>query len=519
MLTPDVGGKQRGADREPTHVLAGQEVVRRGSLPPRMVEADREDDNEVNDNDGRVEHSDQFTLRPETGENTAMNRREFIGAMGSTVLSAQTQPKQPNIVFILADDLGYGDLGCYGQKRIQTPNIDRLAAEGMRFSQAYAGSTVCAPSRCCLMTGYHTGHARTRGNKFPNLPAQPQDVLVAKLLKQAGYQTALYGKWSLGQLGSTGYPTRQGFDDWFGYFSQTHAHNYYPEHLLDNETSFLCRGNMGTHRTDYAHDLFTQHSLDFLKRRHDRPFFLHVCYTIPHANNEMGRDTGDGMQVPSYDPYTNENWPKQEKGFAAMITRMDRDVGRIMAQLRASGLDDNTIVFFSSDNGPHREGGHDPEFFNSNGPLRGIKRDLYDGGIRIPAIARWPGRIRPGQVSDQVWAFWDFLPTAAELAGVEPPSGIDGFSILPALLAKQQRTHEYLYWEFHERGFHQAVRTGDWKGVRLGLKRPVELYNLKTSIDEQTNVAAQHPDIVRKIEQIMSSAHTDSPDWPIRGRS
>jgi len=448
-----------------------------------------------------------------------MNRREFLGAAAGTLLNAQPRQKKPNLLLVLADDLGYGDLGCYGQQRIATPNLDRLAAEGIRFTQAYAGSTVCAPSRCCLMTGLHTGHAWVRGNQYPDLPVRPQDVTVTELLKRAGYATGLFGKWSLGGLGSTGYPLAKGFDEWFGFFSQTHAHNYYPEHLLENNSAYLLRGNFGAKKQEYAHDLFTERALQFLERQKSAPFFLHVCYTIPHANNEMGRDTGNGMEVPSDAPYSAKDWPQPEKNFAAMITRMDADVGKFLAQLKKSGQEENTLVIFTSDNGPHREGGHSAEFFESSGPLRGIKRDLYEGGIRVPMLARWPGQIKPGQVSDQVWTFWDFLPTAAELAGVAPPAGIDGISMLPALLGRPQKSHEYLYWEFHERGFHQAVRWGDWKGVRFGRKAPLELYNLKTDLGEKNNVAAQHRDIVGKIEQILTRARTDSQEFPVRERA
>jgi arylsulfatase A-like enzyme len=449
-----------------------------------------------------------------------MTRKEFFRLTGSTLMAAAggvaAPARRPNIVFILADDLGYGDLTCYGQTRIQTPNISRLAAEGMRFTSAYAGSTVCAPSRCCLMTGFHTGHATTRGNKPIDLPLKPDQPIVPEVLKKAGYRTGLVGKWSLGQLGSSGYPTRKGFDDWFGYFSQLHAHEYYPEHLLDNEKAFLCKGNMGTQHNDYAPDLFTKRALEFIgKQTAAQPFFLHVCYTTPHANNEMGRDTGDGMQVPSDAPYSAQPWPKQEKNFAAMITRMDADVGKLMDALKSKGFDGNTLVIFSSDNGPHSEGGHEPKFFESSGPLRGIKRDMYEGGIRVPTIFRWPGQIRAGAVSDFPWAFWDILPTAAELAGVPAPAGLDGQSIVPVLLGKQQKPHEYFYWEFHERGFDQAARTGNWKGVRKGLKSPIELYDLSKDISERNDLAAQHPEVVRKIEEIFAAAHRDSPDWPI----
>jgi len=442
-----------------------------------------------------------------------MTRREFLIAGGVMAASAPSRP--PNIVLILADDLGYGELGCYGQKQIATPNLDRLAAEGIRFTQAYAGSTVCAPSRCALMTGLHTGHARVRGNHYPDVPLRPEDITITEILKKAGYRTALVGKWSLGGLSTTGYPTRKGFDEWFGYFSQTHAHDYYPDLLLEQEREYLVRGNFGTKKTVWAHDLFTERALAFIRRR-PQPFFLHVCWTIPHANNEAGRDTGNGMQVPSDAPYSDRDWPQPEKNYAAMITRMDADVGKLMEALRETGQEQNTIVIFASDNGPHREGGHDPNFFDSNGPLRGIKRDLYEGGIRVPMLVRWPARIKPGQVSDQVWAFWDMLPTLAEAAGASAPPGLDGISMLPAWLGRPQRNHEYLYWEFHEQRFKQAVRMGDWKAVRNGPGRPLELYDLKADPGETRDVAASHPEVVARIERILAQARTDSPEFPVR---
>jgi arylsulfatase A-like enzyme len=431
------------------------------------------------------------------------------------VAQAQPASTKPNLLFILADDLGYGNLGAYGQKQIRTPNLDRLAAEGMKFSQAYAGSTVCAPSRCCLMTGYHTGHGRTRGNMSPDLPLRPQDLTVTEILKHQGYRTGLFGKWSLGQLGSTGYPTRKGFDEWFGFFSQVHAHNYYPEHLLEQETSYLARGNMGTQRKEYAHDLFAERGIEFLKKKDGRPFFLKLSLTIPHANNEMGRDTGNGMEVPSTEPYAAMDWPAPDKNFAAMVTWMDRDIGRILDALAATGQDENTLVIFTSDNGPHREGGHNPDYFDDNGPLRGIKRDLYEGGIRVPFLARWKGTIRAGSTSDHALAFWDFLPTACELAGAAAPEGIDGISFLPTLLGRAQKKHEYLYWEFHERGFHQAIRQGDWKAVRLGPDKPVELYDLKSDLGETKNVAGSNGAVVSRMEELFRAARTESREWPV----
>ncbi|HEX30232.1 TPA: N-acetylgalactosamine-6-sulfatase, partial [Candidatus Poribacteria bacterium] len=303
---------------------------------------------------------------------------------GSSVFGKDPNPgdRKPNIIFILADDLGYGDLGCYGQRLIETPNIDALAAEGIRFTQCYAGSTVCAPSRCALMTGFHTGHARVRGNKL--IPLRPRDVTVAEILKGAGYTTAIIGKWGLGEPGTTGVPNLKGFDEWFGYLNQRRAHNYYPEYLWRNTEKYWIKGNMNGKKGVYSHDLFTEEALKFIRRNRGNPFFLYLAYTIPHANNELGRKTGNGMEVPSDEPYSDRSWPQVEKNFAAMVTRMDRDVGRIVSLLKELGIDGETVIFFSSDNGPHREGGHDPKFFKSSGPLRGIKRDLYEGGIRVP---------------------------------------------------------------------------------------------------------------------------------------
>lgn len=451
-----------------------------------------------------------------------MTRRDFLSttAAGLSASLAAGAAAKPNIILILADDLGYGDCGCYGQERIATPNIDRLASEGVRFTQAYAGSTVCAPSRCCLETGYHTGHARVRGNKYPNLPLLPETPTLGRTLKQAGYRTGIIGKWALGQLGSTGYPLEQGYDEFFGYFSQTHAHNYYPEHLLDGRGARLLRGNMGCSRCgDYAPDLFIERALEFLGKDDGRPFFLYFSTTIPHANNERGRDTGNGMEIPDYGPYAAKDWPDPEKGFAAMVTRLDSDIGRMLETLRRSGKDRNTLILFTSDNGPHREGGHSPDFFDSNGPLRGIKRDLYEGGIRVPAIAWWPGRIQAGRVSDHPWAFWDLLPTFAELAGVPAPRGIDGISIASELLGRPQNQHEYLYWEFHGRRFSQAVRFGDWKAIAKGLGGPIELYNLADDLGETRDLARDKPNLVRRAQELLSAARTESDVWPVKRRA
>ncbi len=421
---------------------------------------------------------------------------------------------RPNIILVLADDLGYGGLGCYGSVRVATPRLDRLAAEGIRFTQFYAGSTVCAPSRCCLMTGLHTGRARIRGNG--TVPLRPEDLTVAEVLRKAGYATGAVGKWGLGEEDSTGIPNRQGFDEWFGFLNQVHAHNYYPEFLWRNTRMVSMPGNLGGQRREYAHDRFTDEALAFIDRHHrGGPFFLYLAYTIPHANNERQHDTGNGMEVPDFGSYADRDWSEPQKGYGAMIERMDRDVGRLVDRLRELGIDRRTLVLFTSDNGPHAEGGYEPGFFNAAGPLRGIKRDLYEGGIRVPMIAWWPESAPAGTVSDHVWAMWDFLPTAAELAGAEIPPDLDGLSMAAALLGRSPLRHEYLYWEFHERGFHQAVRSGDFKAVRHNLG-PVELYDLAADPSETTDIAGRHPTVVAGMQARMDQARTDSPDWPVR---
>jgi arylsulfatase A-like enzyme len=442
---------------------------------------------------------------------------------------AQEPAGKPNIIFILADDLGYGDLGCYGQKQIQTPHLDRLAAAGMRFTDHYAGDTVCAPSRCSLMTGLHTGHTYVRGNHevqpMGQLPLPADTVTLPKVLQKAGYTTALIGKWGLGGPGSTGTPNKQGFDYFFGYLCQRHAHNYYPEFLFRNDQRVplknkvpggrLDGAGVATEKVEYSADLIEQEALQFVERNRKGPFFLYLALTLPHANNEGGTN---GMEVPDYGPYGDKDWPQPEKGRAAMITRLDRGVGRLLQRLKDLGLDRNTIVFFTSDNGPHREGGSNPEFFHSSGPLRGVKRDLYEGGIRVPLIARWPGRIEAGAATDLASAFWDFLPTLAELAGVPCPANTDGISLLPTLLGRPepQRKHEFLYWEFHEGGSIQAVRMGRWKAVRP-FGKPLELYDLQTDLSETHNVAGNHPDLVAQIEKYLTTARTESRFWPLKG--
>ena len=468
-----------------------------------------------------------------------MNRRRFLGFLAGTAAAASGactpaakrsadapsagdgSRRRPNIVFILADDLGYGDLGCYGQTRLKSPNLDRLAAEGVRFTQHYAGSTVCAPSRFTLMTGLHIGHATTPGQ---GQCLEPQRVTVAECLKAAGYATACIGKWGLGEEGTSGVPLKQGFDRFFGYLNQVHAHNYYPAWIWRDDEKVQLRnevvratkgyakgkGGASTKRLDYSHDMMTDEALGFIDRHREHPFFLYLPYTIPHANNEHHVVGRHGMEVPDYGPFAGESWPEVEKGFAAMVHRMDRDIGRIIGRLKEYGVAGDTLVLFSSDNGPHKEGGHDPAFFGSNGPLRGIKRDLYEGGIRVPALAWWPGRIAPGRTSDHVSAFYDFLPTACEAAGVDPPDGIDGISFLPELLGKPQRVHEYLYWEFPSQGGKRAVRAGKWKAVWLNTDKQAdaqpELYDLVADIGETTNVADAHPDIVQRLTAYAKAA-------------
>jgi len=421
------------------------------------------------------------------------------------------QVQKPNIIFILADDLGYGDVGCYGQKDIKTPHIDRMAAEGILFTDCYSGATVCAPSRSCLMTGQDTGHTRVRGNmnrKGQRVPLHPEDVTVAEVLKGAGYDTAIIGKWGLGEPDTTGIPNRKGFDYWFGYLNQNHAHDYYPKYLWRNEEK------VDIPEGSYSHDLFSQEALDWVGKKRENPFFLYLAYTIPHAYNEGGDE--HGMPVPSAYPYENEDWPTPQKNFAAMISRMDRDMGKLFDLLAEKGIDDNTLVFFCSDNGPHAEGGHDANFFHSSGPLRGIKRALYEGGIRVPMVVRWPGKIKPGAVSNQPWAFWDVMPTLADAAGAKVPVGIQGISMLPAILGQEQsKQHEFLYWESFEGDFSQAVRMGKWKAVRQNVDAPIELYDLSTDLGETNDIAAQHPEVVERVRVLLKTARTDSEDWPV----
>jgi arylsulfatase A len=451
--------------------------------------------------------------------------------MGISSLTAQ---QKPNIVYILADDLGYGDLSCYGQKHFQTPNIDKLASQGMLFMQHYAGCTVCAPSRSSLMTGLTTGHTPIRGNmswkEEGQYPMVASTYTIAELLKEAGYVTGAFGKWGLGSPGSEGDPNKQGFDEFYGYNCQSLAHNYYPDHLWDNQTKVILKGNTGDQFVEYAPEMIHQRALQFIEKNKDKPFFLFYPTTIPHAELLVpeenlkafrgkflpekvfnGAEPGDkGFRN---GPYGTQ--PETHAAFAAMVTLLDRQVGEMVAKLKELGLDKNTIIIFTSDNGPHLEGGADPDYFDSNGPLKGYKRDLYDGGIREPMIACWPGKIAAGSKSDLVSAFWDVMPTVAELAGTKVSEKIDGISFLPTLLGKSgQKLHKSMYWEFHELNGRQAVRMGDWKLIRYDVFTPekttTELYNLKTDLGEENNVAAKNPEIVKQMLEIMKNSRTPS---------
>ncbi|MFM7748816.1 MAG: arylsulfatase, partial [Opitutaceae bacterium] len=429
------------------------------------------------------------------------------------------------------DDLGYGDLGCYGQKVTATPHLDRMASEGLKFTQFYAGATVCAPSRSVLMTGRHHGRTRVRGNAGTTNPAaqalREGDATVAGTLRAAGYATALIGKWGLGDVGAaeSGLPRRHGFGYFFGYLNQTHAHNHFPAFLWRNEERIALPNKVtpvgpvpgagyATEAVVFADDLFADEALKFVANHQQRPFFLYWSMVIPHANNERTRELKNGAHVPDFGPYAGKDWPEPDKGQAAMITRMDSYVGRMLAHLRQLGLAENTLVIFTSDNGPHNESNHDLSRFQPGGPLNGIKRSLTDGGIRVPAIAWWPGTVKPGTERRHVAYFGDWFATAAELAGAATPAGLDSVSFAPTLRgAAKQPGREFLYWEFHERGFSQAaLYQGRWKGIReRSLSAPVALYDLENDLGEKENVAARHPEIAARIDAYLKTARSDSP--------
>ncbi|WP_372807092.1 arylsulfatase [Pontiella sp.] len=455
----------------------------------------------------------------------------LVACIAAMTAGAQAAP--PNVIYILADDLGYGDLSCMGQKHFQTPNIDALKAKGMFFSQHYSGSTVCAPSRSALLTGQHTGHTFVRGNKeiMPEgqHPIPDSVVLLPEMLKAAGYVSGAFGKWGLGYPGSEGDPLKQGFDVFYGYNCQRLGHHYYPFHLWDNETKVVLDENAGTAKGAYGPALIHERTLKFIEDNKDKPFFAYVASIIPHAELAApeeymqkfrgkfdepkpfeGCDDGPELRLGKY-----QSQAEPRTAFAAMITLLDDQVGEIVALTEKLGIADNTLIIFTTDNGAHQEGGADPDFFDSNGPFRGHKRDLYDGGVHVPMIAYWPGKIASGVTSDHISAFWDMVPTFTELAGVPAPANTDGLSMVPSLLGKgEQAEHPYLYWEFHERGGRIAVRMGKWKGVRYNVLKqpnaPMQLFDVSVDPGEQKNVAAQHPETVEQIQAIMKKARTPS---------
>jgi arylsulfatase A-like enzyme len=435
-------------------------------------------------------------------------------------------PPRPNLVLILADDAGIGDFGCYGQQRIRTPNIDRLAAEGLRFTQFYAGAPVCVPSRCVLLTGKHLGHAALRENVTHPLPAE--ESTLAEVLRSAGYRTGFIGKWALGNSVRQGSPLEQGFDTYFGFVDQVHAHRYFPSFLLRDDQRVPFPDNERA-RTHYSQALFTDEALRFLEADRERPFFLYLAYCLPHPDIDAPEE--------SIAPYRAAAWPETpyvERGsrriyldqptpraaYAGMVSRLDQEVGRVLDRLRELGLERDTLVLFSSDNGPSTEGGGDPDFFDSNGPFRGGKGDFYEGGLRAPFLARWPGRIAPG-TSDRACASWDVLATCAELAGFSPPAGDDGLSLAPTLLGRpaEQAAHEYLYWENMPRvGNHvQALRRGDWKALRFvqGKDSRVELYDLATDPGESHDLAADKPELAAELTGLMDKAHSEPKSRPV----
>lgn len=462
---------------------------------------------------------------------SCVNKHEKAGEKSALV---DVNEKKPNIIYILADDLGYGDLSSYGQEKFSTPNIDKLASQGLVFTQHYAGSTVCAPSRSALLTGMHTGHTAVRGNKEIQPEGQypiPDDTYtLAEALKKGGYVTGAFGKWGLGFPGSVGDPVNQGFDVFYGYNCQRLGHNYYPYHLWSNRDSIVLKGNAGHKKEEYAPNLIQEKALAFLDNNKDTTFFMYVPTIIPHAelaapDSIMAKYRG--KYLPEKQFIGTDNGPKYRLGhyesqkeahaaFVAMVDIMDKQVGEIMAEVKTLGIEDNTIIVFTSDNGPHTEGGADPRYFDSNGLLKGFKRDLYEGGIRVPMMIRWPGKIKAGSKTDLISAFWDVFPTFSEIAGVNVPDNLDGISFLPTLLNKseEQKQHEYLYWEFHENGGRQAIRKGKWKAVKYNvLKHPdalIELYDLSTDIGEENNVADKHPEVVKDMVRILKDVRTPS---------
>lgn len=458
----------------------------------------------------------------------------FFSSAGRSAQVGNSENTKPNIIYILADDLGFGDLSCYGQPVLLTPNIDKLAAEGIRFTRHYAGSTVCSPSRASWLTGKHTGHTSVRGN-FPDQMVGDHENTIAKILKKSGYTTGIIGKWGVGHPLPTDDPAKKGFDFSYGYINMYHAHNHYPEFLYRDGVKEKIQGNklarnsdgtnpwskmpegtgVSSERNSYATDLFEKEAIQFIQQNKDIPFFLFLSLNIPHANNENVRN---GMETPTYYEFGSKEWPEPEKGMAAMIRKLDETVGSIMKTLHEAGIDKNSIVLFCSDNGPHSEGRHSSGFFKSSGVFKGQKRDLYQGGIRVPFIVRWPGNVQSGSVTDHISAFWDVLPTFCEIAGVPIPTDTDGISFLPTLLCNraEQKNHPYLYWEFHEGKGKQAVMADDCTLIKNNAKEtPVyELYNIGSDISETKNLLEQYPEITSRLKSYIKQAHTPFPVSP-----
>lgn len=447
--------------------------------------------------------------------------RHLLALFSLFALVSAHAADRPNIIYLLADDLGYGDLGSYGQKLIRTPRLDAMARQGMRFTDHYAGAPSCHPSRCTLFTGKHTGHAYIRSNS--KVPLRPEDFTLSQMLRQAGYATGGIGKWALGDGDTTGAPWKKGMDEFFGYLDQTHAHGYYPDFLWRNGKRVEIPENKDGGRKTYSHDLFVDFALDFIRRHKDQSFFFYGAFTIPHAEVTVPEDSlaeyrgrwPEPKKFAGSKTYCPQDQPRAVR--AAMITRLDRDVGRILDLLDELKLSEDTLVIFTSDNGPITAGGQDPEFFDSNGPLRDLKFTLREGGIRVPCLARWPGRIAPGSTTGFVSDFADMFPTFAELAGATPPAGLDGVSIVPTLLDQpaKQKSRDHHYWEAAPA---QALRQGDWKVYRGAPNRTVELYNLAADIGETRDIAAEHPEIAARLEKLLTEAHVDSAAFPLAAR-
>ncbi len=465
-----------------------------------------------------------------------MNIRMMTAGLSLMALAPLNARQKPNVVFIIADDLGYGDLSCYGQEKFQTPHIDRLALNGTRFTRSYSGTTVSAPSRASLMTGLHTGHAPIRGNKEirpeGQAPLPEGTYTLFQLFKDAGYATGAFGKWGLGYPGSTGDPMNQGVDRFFGYNCQRLAHNYYPAHLWHNHTKVMLPENAEGKSVTYSPELIQKETLEFIERQKDTPFFLFVPITLPHAELIVPEDSimqkfrGQFPEIPykgvdaktAFDKggYRSQEHPRATH--AAMVTRIDVYVGQIIEKLKETGVYENTLIVFTSDNGPHREGGGDPDFFNSNGIYRGYKRDLYEGAIRVPTIISWQGKVPSGKESSFPFAFWDYIPTFARLTGQDAPDNTDGINILPTLLGKEgQEERDYLYFEFHELAGRQAVIQGDWKLLHLDIRDggKFELYNLASDPSENHNLVDLFPRKATELHEIMKRARTEDPDWPL----